>query len=110
MACLLIHRGLWTGPVALLCPAATQIASHMREESAMRRILETPLPASTHGIIVHGTEDSIVPLAHSRELLKSASNMRLVEAADADHSLSSVRPLVKAVLESHPAEWHRHNH
>jgi len=103
---LLVHRGLWNGPIVLLAPAAATLASHLRSDSTMRRILETPLPAATRGVVVHGDADDIVPLLHARRLVEGAPLMKLRVVAGDDHSLSLARPLVRSILMAQP---HRHH-
>jgi len=102
---LMVHRGLFAGPIVLLAPAAGQLASHLRRDSAMRRVLQTPLPSGTRGVVVHGDNDTIVPLSDSTHLLTQAPLMVLRVVPGDDHSLAIARPLIREILTNHPEQW-----
>lgn len=81
----LLQRRLWEGPTLLLCPAQDLIV----------RGTSRPLPApladlgerAKSVVIVHGTRDETVPIAHSRRLVRG-SRAELIEVDD-DHRLTA---------------------
>lgn len=73
----LLVRGAWKGPTVLLCPAHAKMAA--------RAWRATPtIPSGARVLVVHGKQDDVVPIAHSRALVGSA----LIEVED-DHRLSA---------------------
>ncbi len=77
----LIRRAAWRGPTLLLCPAHRLVAT--------RGWLPVPtLPAGASRIaVVHGRQDSTVPIEHSRALV-AGTQAKLIEVDD-DHRLSA---------------------
>ena len=77
----LLRSGAWKGPTVLMCPAHQLVAG--------RAWTDVPsLPADAARIVViHGTKDETVPLAHSRELVRGTM-AKLLEVED-DHRLST---------------------
>lgn len=75
------RSGAWKGPTVLMCPAHQWVAG--------RAWTDVPsLPADAARIVViHGTKDETVPLAHSRELVRGTT-AKLLEVED-DHRLST---------------------
>lgn len=77
----LVARGEWNGPAVLLCPAQRLLASRAR-------LPPTTLPPTrAHVLVVHGRQDEVVPLEHSRTLVAS-TRARLLEVDD-DHRLTT---------------------
>lgn len=72
VAVALLERGVWRGPTVLLAPAAALLGVPNR------------LPDGVAVTLVHGVDDDVVPLAHSRALAATgtAALVRLVEVAD----------------------------
>lgn len=81
----LVRDGQWRGPTVLLCPA-WQLVAHRSGEPPPPTLSE--LGINTDEIlVVHGTNDEVVPLRHSRELV-SGTSAQLLEVED-DHRLTT---------------------
>ncbi len=96
VAVALLERGLWNGPTLLLAQAARHYDA------------QTKLPADVSIWLVHGTADTLIPFAESRELAKtgSAERVRYIEVDD-DHPLrkhATNGSLVRWVRELHAAD------
>jgi pimeloyl-ACP methyl ester carboxylesterase len=107
----LLADGIYTGPAVLLCPAHRLIDSHapaLREATtaAISRLAALPATRRARMLIIHGTADTTVPLADSREL-SAATGIRLVEVEGGSHSLSAIcrdgrlRQYLEAVVQGH---------
>lgn len=55
-------------------------------------------PTAEHITIVHGLDDEIVPIAHSRLFVKTHTTVKLLEV-EGDHRLMAALPLVTEVFE-----------
>jgi len=84
VAIALLQRGAWRGPTVLLCPAHERVAE--RAWRAPPAGLATLPGAGSAIIVVHGNADEIVPLEHSRRLVRG-SQAELREVED-DHRLT----------------------
>ena len=77
----LVSRGEWKGPTVLLCPAQRLLAS---------RAWLTPTtlpPTREHVVVVHGRQDEVVPLEHSRQL--TGGTRAQLREVDDDHRLTT---------------------
>ena len=90
VASILLHRGVFSGPVLLLAPAGRQMASHCRN-SPLAHLLAAPLPPEAHGFIVHGADDAVCPVQDSVHLQSNAAQLRLKVLPNDGHSLSGLR-------------------
>jgi len=77
----LLARGAWVGPTVLLCPAHRLVGGRALRPPPML------LPDAPAVVVVHGRQDDIVPIAHSRDLVRGTRSP-LVEVDD-DHPLSA---------------------
>lgn len=79
VAVALLERGLWRGPTLLLA----QAARHYNPAAQ--------LPDDVEVTLVHGRQDDVIPIAHSRALAGTGtpSKVRLIEVDD-DHQLSGL--------------------
>ena len=77
----LIRLGAWKGPTVLMCPAHQLVAGR-----AWTKVPSLPADAS-HVVVVHGSKDETVPLAHSRELVRGTA-AKFIEVED-DHRLTT---------------------
>lgn len=75
----LLQRGSWHGPTLLLAQAAV----HYRPDVC--------LPAGARVLLVHGRQDAVIPIEHSRQLARSGTPglVELVECDD-DHALTRI--------------------
>ncbi len=74
----LIVEGLWPGPSLFLAQAALKLTGHDR------------LPAEHRAIFIHGRDDAVVPLEHSRRIVAgSGPSVQLWEVGD-EHRLASI--------------------
>lgn len=80
----LLHSGLWSGPTVLLCPAHQLVANRAHEPIPKGL---AALANSSNILVIHGQNDEIVPIDHSRALVER-SNAKLIEVQD-DHRLSA---------------------
>ncbi len=76
----LLRSGAWTGPTVLMCPAHQLVAGR-----AWTKVPSLPADAS-HIVVIHGTKDETVPMAHSRELVRGTA-AKLIEVED-EHRLA----------------------
>lgn len=77
----LIRLGAWKGPTVLMCPAHQLVAGR-----AWTNVPSLPADASDV-VVVHGSKDETVPLAHSRELVRGTA-AKFIEVVD-DHRLTT---------------------
>jgi fermentation-respiration switch protein FrsA (DUF1100 family) len=80
----LMRSGAWRGPTVLLCPAWKLVVERAGwpEPPPLAQ-----LPGLGRVLVVHGTADDVVPLAHSQALVAgSAASLTVVED---DHRLSA---------------------
>lgn len=75
----LLAQGIWKGPTVLLCPAHQRVA-------ALARKAPPKLPPGARVLVVHGLQDSTVPVEHSRALARQGATLLEV---DDDHRLSA---------------------
>ena len=77
VAVALLQRGSWRGPTLLLAQAAV----HYRPDVC--------LPDGARVLLVHGRQDAVIPIEHSRQLARSGTPglVELLEYDD-DHSLT----------------------
>ena len=80
VACL--KREIWTGPTILLAPAVNELSSSF--ESGL-----TKLPSSITSPIrlLHGDEDTTIPLANSRKFVEINTHVKLFVIPGEDHGL-----------------------
>ncbi len=78
LAVALAAEGLWAGPSVLIAPAHALMG------------LATALPATHRAIVLHGTDDDVVPLAHAEALCARSPGARLVRIEGGDHRLNRV--------------------
>lgn len=76
----LLRKGAWKGPTVLLCPAHRLVAERAH-------LPLVPVALSEHVLVVHGTNDTTVPIAHSRALIEN-TRASLIEVED-DHRLNA---------------------
>jgi len=77
----LVSREEWKGPTVLLCPAQRLLANRAR-------LTPTTLPPTrAQVLVVHGRQDEVVPIEHSRQLT-TGTLARLLEVDD-DHRLTT---------------------
>lgn len=81
----LLHEAVWAGPTVLLCPAHRLMADRLGAP-ALPGLAALP-DRGAEVLVVHGRQDAIVPVAHSRELVLGSS-ARLIEVDD-DHPLTA---------------------
>jgi len=109
----LVHRGLWSGPTLLLAPAQercrrvfAKVGYHLPRAATLHSVLEAaPCPM----VVVHGTRDTIVPVADSVELAgeAAATRVKLLTVED-NHTLQKTARTSKLVqLVDDAVEWHR---
>lgn len=70
----LLARGLWSGPAVLIAPAHTHFGG------------ATTLPAGARVVVLHGTDDDVVPVEDSRAL----AGADLWEIPGGDHRLNRI--------------------
>lgn len=76
----LIHEGAWTGPCLFIAAAGVKLTG-----------LDT-LPHTIRAIFLHGRDDDVVPLSHSRQVAAGAGpNVMLWEIGDG-HRMKSIMP------------------
>ena len=96
VATLALARGIWRGPTILLAPAygrVAQVANFEGEEVSAQSIYKTIRESVTaeeksRMVIVHGTDDDVVDIVHSRRMAQ-ATGIRLLEVERGDHRLYS---------------------
>jgi hypothetical protein len=81
----LLHRHDWSGPTLLLCPAHELLARRAKISSPPS-LATLNDDVAAHVVVVHGANDSVVPLMHSRVLVAQSPSQLLV--VDDDHRLS----------------------
>lgn len=86
VALALVQRELWHGPTLLLAQAG------------LRYGLEPQVPSGVPLLLVHATEDDVVPITDSREVAAANPSARLIEIDD-DHALTA------AVSRGDLVEW-----
>ena len=76
----LLRSGVWRGPSLFLAQAALKLDPH------------ASLPAGVPVLLVHGTGDDVIPIAHSRRLAATGDpgHVRLLEVDDGHRLLSLV--------------------
>ncbi len=73
----LILEGHWRGPTLLLAPASRFLGGSV------------VLPEGARVLVVHGTQDEVVPVEESRQLVAGHASATLLEVAD-EHRLSGL--------------------
>ena len=73
----LVHEGLWTGPSLFLAGAGVRYG------------ITQKIPPQLPVLLIHGTQDKIIPVEDSRILAASSDKALLIEIND-DHSLASI--------------------
>ena len=94
VATLALVRGVWRGPTVLLAPAYGRVAEVAgwddTELSASRTYeqlrVELTEEEKKRIVIVHGVNDEVVDIKHSREMSK-ACELQLIEVEGGDHQL-----------------------
>ena len=86
----LIAMGAWRGPSLFICPAAAKLTPHRT------------LPGGFPVIVLHGRRDSLIPIADSRELVKSAGPGTMLWEIDDDHRM---RRIVDTGILSLAVQW-----
>ncbi len=76
VALALVQRELWPGPTLLLAQAG------------LRYGLQPQVPGGVPMLLVHATEDDVVPVTDSREIAATNPSARLIEIDD-DHALTA---------------------
>lgn len=77
----LLATGLWAGPTVLLCPAQQLVATRAWRPSPT-------IPSTAQQVlVVHARQDAVVPVEHSRRLVKGTS--ATLHEVDDDHRLSN---------------------
>ena len=74
----LIQAGHWRGPTLLLAAAAAK----------MNR--RRPLPREVKSLLIHGRQDTVVPIADSRNLAADSGANAVLWEVDGDHSLGGI--------------------
>lgn len=75
----LVLDGVWTGPTVFIAPAAHRLG------------IDAALPPGTRGIVIHGDQDDVIPLADSHHLLAGAGEgIALWTIAGGDHRLNRI--------------------
>jgi pimeloyl-ACP methyl ester carboxylesterase len=82
----LLQSGRWNGPTVLLCPAHERVA-HRAKRPAPPSLASLDPSLAARVLVVHGAQDTIVPIEHSRRLV-AGSRARLIEVDD-DHPLTA---------------------
>mmetsp|Transcript_59901 Transcript_59901/g.122941 ORF Transcript_59901/g.122941 Transcript_59901/m.122941 type:complete len:248 (+) Transcript_59901:123-866(+) len=91
-----IEQGLWSGPTILMAPAYSRAVRKCYRSDAAEALLEAKYKAindrlsdevKRNCVILHGTEDTTIPLSDSQELSK-ATGIKLVEIEGGDHRLN----------------------
>lgn len=92
----LMHQEIWTGPTLLLAQAALRLDPDAR------------LPAGRAALLVHGVDDDVIPVEHSRRLAQTGSPERvaLVEVADGHRLMSLVETDLLAEFVAQAATLH----
>lgn len=79
VAARLVLDGVWTGPTVFIAPAAHRLG------------IEASLPPGTRGIVIHGDQDDVVPLADSHRLVAGAGDgVELWTIVGGDHRLNRI--------------------
>ena len=96
VAAALLAQGVWAGPTVMLCPAlrlkdrwGRLSASHLSAEAVTAGLAALPPSVKRHCLLVHGTADTVVPLADSAAL-SAATGIELVRIEGGSHGLGSI--------------------
>jgi len=91
----LLQHGEWSGPSILLAPALGLLAPY---SLSLPKGLKAPI------VLVHGNRDTLVPLAHSKQLLSSASGRSTVTVNCCDSTEEPVRSPAEVLAKITSAE------
>eukprot|EP00301_Raphidiophrys_heterophryoidea_P000461 c10230_g1_i1.p1 GENE.c10230_g1_i1~~c10230_g1_i1.p1 ORF type:complete len:269 (-),score=55.98 c10230_g1_i1:246-944(-) len=91
VAMLFIAKGQWSGPVVLLAPALRFLVE-WGVEVDLNEICTAVANSGCRITIYHGTNDDVVPFAHSQELRDRCPNVTLFPVEGGDHRLDT--PLI----------------
>ena len=90
---LALARGVWAGPCVLVAPAYGRcletgcVSPDLAPDRVYAAIAALPDGVRRRVRIVHGVEDAVVDIAHSRQL--AAAGLALTEVEGGDHSLNA---------------------
>jgi predicted alpha/beta-hydrolase family hydrolase len=89
VALICVSRGIYSGPLLAVAPVPKLIFDRLGDADGQRCAAfcrEMPADAVRRAVIVHGDQDEVVPLEHSR-MLAAATGVELQVIPGGDHSL-----------------------
>lgn len=96
----LILEGTWRGPTILLACAHTLIGN-MIAEKERRNFVPAKLPAGVPIVIVHGSQDTVVPITDSRDLYANAEDKTSVKLVEVDDTHGLRRQVQEDLLKDY---------